>query len=117
MESPPVFKKYKINKIMGLKPGQTNNPAGRKPGVPNKANRPLKDNISNFLQSKWVTIEKDFKKLEPRDRVLFYEKLLSYTLPRLKSVDATVELTQKLDGLSDQQLHALIDKILEEDPI
>ncbi len=100
---------------MGLKPGMTNNAKGRKPGVPNKANRPLKENISNFLQSKWADIEKDFKKLEPRDRILFYEKLLSYFLPRLKSIDQTIEVTQKLDSFTDSQLNKLIDNILQEE--
>jgi hypothetical protein len=100
---------------MGLKPGMTNNKAGRKSGVPNKANRPLKENISNFLQSNWPVIEKEFKKLESRDKILFYEKLLSFVMPRLKAVDATLEVEKKLESLSDEKLNELIGHILKEE--
>lgn len=94
--------------------GKTGNPKGRPKGATNKANRPLKENIANFLHSQWPAIERDLKKLEPKDRVAIYEKLLSFVLPRLKSVDATMEVTQKLEGLSDEKLNQLIDQILEE---
>lgn len=94
--------------------GKTGNPKGRPKGATNKANRPLKENIANFLQSQWPAIERDLKRLEPKDRVTIYEKLLSFVLPRLKSVDATMEVTQKLEGLSDEKLNQLIDQILEE---
>ena len=96
--------------------GKTNNPNGRPRGATNKVTRPLKESLALYLELEWPKIQKDIKALEPFQRVQVYEKLLSYTMPRLKSVDGTVELTQKLDGLSDIQLHALIDKILEEDP-
>ncbi len=94
--------------------GQTNNPSGRPKGVANKANRPLKENISEFLSKNWTKIERDINKLDPYSRVQIYEKLLSYCLPRLKSVDANVSLEQKLEGMSDSQLDALIDQILNE---
>ncbi|UCS94849.1 hypothetical protein KZP23_07520 [Echinicola marina] len=97
------------------KKGITNNPSGRPKGTPNKANRPLKENISNFLQKNWTKIERDINKLEPRDRVAIYEKLLSYVMPRLKAVDANVSLEQKLENLDTEQLNKLIDHILLEE--
>ncbi len=100
---------------MGLPKGRTNNPNGKPKGTTSKVNRDLKASISLFLENNWTKIEKDIKILEPFQRVQIYEKLLSYCLPRLKSVDATVELTQKLDGLSDNQLNKLIDNILQEE--
>lgn len=93
--------------------GKTNNPNGRPKGTPNKANRPLKQNISDFLQKNWPKIEKDILKLKPSERVQVYEKLLSFVLPRLKSIDATLEIEQKLENLTDNQLNELIDRILE----
>ncbi len=95
--------------------GKTNNPAGRPKGATNKATRPLKENISAFLEKNWGKIERDINKLDPLYRVQIYEKLLSYCLPRLKSVDANVSLVQKLEGLNDDQLNMLIDEILKSD--
>ncbi|PZX60203.1 hypothetical protein LV84_00473 [Algoriphagus ratkowskyi] len=96
------------------KKGQTNNPAGRPKGISNKANRPLKENVTAFLEKNWVKIERDINKLDPYARVQIYEKLLSFVLPRLKSVDGNISVTQKLDGLTDSQLNNLIDSILNE---
>jgi len=100
---------------MGLPKGRTNNPNGKPKGAISKVNKDLKTSISLFLEKQWPKIEKDIKALEPKDRVIMYEKLLSYSLPRLKSVDQTIELTQKLDTLSDEQLNRLIDNILQEE--
>lgn len=94
--------------------GKTNNPNGRPKGVPNKSNRTLKENIATFLQKNWTKIERDIGKLEPRDRVQIYEKFLSYVMPRLKSIDGTMEVTQKLESLSDEKLNELIDQILKD---
>lgn len=92
--------------------GKTGNPAGRPKGAINRANRPLKENISNFLEKSWPSIKRDINKLEPKDRVAIYEKLLSFVMPRLKSIDATVEVEKKLESLSDEKLNQLIDEIL-----
>jgi hypothetical protein len=94
--------------------GKTNNPAGRPKGATNKATRPLKENISAFLEKNWGKIERDINKLDSLNRVQVYEKLLSFVLPRLKSVDANISIEQKLEGLSNEQLNALIDQILNE---
>jgi hypothetical protein len=94
--------------------GVSNNPSGRKKGIPNKAHRPLKDNISEFLSRNWAKIEKDFESLDPYSRIQAYTKLMDYVLPRLKSIDANVSIEQKLEKMSDEQLNALIDQILNE---
>lgn len=92
--------------------GQTNNPNGRPKGVPNKTNRPLKENVSAFLEKNWSKIERDINKLDPLSRVHIYEKLLSYCLPKLKSVDSNISVTQRLEGLTDDQLNILIDEVI-----
>ncbi|WP_184173102.1 hypothetical protein [Rhabdobacter roseus] len=50
-----------------------------------------------------------------RDRLNFIEKLLGYALPKLQSVEVSAELTSRIEGLSDDQLNRLIDKILNEE--
>ena len=81
---------------------------GRGKGTPNRITRILREKINSFLSDKWPDIEKDFDSLPAKDKLLFYEKLLGFALPRLESV-AISELG--LETLSDQQLDELITKL------
>lgn len=69
----------------GLKTG------GREQGTPNKLTFDLRERISDFLNDNWEQVEKDFKDLEPEKRVLLFEKLLQYTLPRMQATQLTVK--------------------------
>ena len=93
--------------------GISNNPAGKPKGATNKASRPLKENISEFLNKNWKKIESDIRKLEPYERVQAYEKLMAYVLPKQKSIDANVTVEQRLAGMTDEQLNKLIDAVLQ----
>lgn len=75
----------------GLKKGETNNPNGRPAGTPNKVTKELRERIQNFLEDNWHQIEKDFATLDPEKRVMLFEKLLQYTVPRLQATDLTIE--------------------------
>ena len=75
--------------MRGLKKGMTNNPAGRPAGRPNKITKQLRERISDFLNEKRPQIEKDFQKLEPKERVLLYERLIQYIVPRLQATEIT----------------------------
>ncbi len=72
---------------MGLKKGMTNNPAGRPVGAVNKVTASLRNRINDFLNENWENLQKDFEKLEPKDRLMFMEKLLQYALPKIQSVE------------------------------
>jgi hypothetical protein len=52
-------------------------------------------------------IEKDLKELEPQQRVMFFEKLLCYAVPKMQSVDAKIDFSR----LSDEQLDKVITEI------
>ena len=98
---------------MGVHKGHTNNPKGRPKGTPNKITTDLRIRISDFLSDNWQTFQQDFNGLEPEKRMVFYEKLLQYGLPRLQAT----ELTNKFDlnNLSDQELDILIERIKHEE--
>ena len=93
---------------MGLHKGQTNNTAGRPKGIPNKVTASLRERINDFLSDNWKNLQSDFEKLEPKDRLQFYEKLLQYGLPRLQNT----QLTTDLDKLSDEQLDYMINNLI-----
>lgn len=94
---------------MGLKKGQTNNPAGKPPGTKNKVNAELREMISDFLNGEFDTIKADFKKLEPKDRMKVYTDLLNYGLPRLQATTLDIDF----EALTEDQLQKIIDGLLE----
>ena len=68
---------FDINEMAkGIKTG------GRVQGTPNLLTKELRERLSDFLDENWEQIEKDFKTLEPEKRVMLFEKLLQYKLPR-----------------------------------
>lgn len=88
------------------------NPNGRPKGSKNKVTKDLRLAVKSFLDANWDDMMKSYKKLEPKDKLTFYEKLLSYALPKLQSIDANVMFADKLEQLTEAQLNTLIDHIL-----
>jgi hypothetical protein len=62
--------------------GFTNNIHGRPKGVPNKITSELRSMLNDFVTEQWETIKQDFGRLEPKDRLIYYERLLQYCLPK-----------------------------------
>ena len=89
---------------MPFKKGISGNNLGRPIGARGKNN--LREFITDFLEENTELIKKDFKLLEPKDRIVLFEKLLKYSLPTLQATT----LSTNLDKLSDIEL----DKIIEE---
>ncbi len=87
--------------------GYTNNPNGRPKGVPNKVTTDLRQWITNFLEENREQIQQDWKGLEPKDRIVLFEKLLKYALPTLQATS----LTTDFDKLTDEQLDTIIDNL------
>lgn len=96
---------------MGLPKGRTNNPAGKPKGTPNRFTRDLRERIYDLIDRKWDTLEEDLDCLEPKDRLAFLEKLMSYTIPKLQSVEYVPDAEKLLNGLSDEQLNQLLEHV------
>lgn len=62
-----------------------NKTGGRQSGTPNKITANLRQKINDFLNSNWENLQNDFDKLEPKEKLMFYDKLLQYVVPRLQS--------------------------------
>lgn len=66
---------------MGLPKGKTNNPNGRKKGAVNKTTAEIKTLIQSFIACNTDDLQKTYDALEPRDKALFFEKMLKYVIP------------------------------------
>lgn len=99
---------------MGLKKGMTNNKEGRKAGVPNKITTNIKAGIDAFLQANWGNVQREYNKLDSKDKLEFILKLMRYSVPTLQAtaIQAEVNTTNKLDGLTSEQLDKVIDAVL-----
>ena len=91
-----------------MKKGQTNNPAGRPKGKPNKVTAELREWVQKLIDDNRKQLETDLMKLDPKDRWQVIEKLMSYVVPKM----STVEANMNLSALSDEQLNAVVDELL-----
>lgn len=80
---------------------------GRAKGTPNKVSSTVKDWISQLIDDNRVQIEKDIKKLSPKDRLQMFEKLMQYIVPKQQSVRADIDLSK----LSETQLDLIVDEL------
>lgn len=87
---------------MPFKKGLSGNALGRPIGAKGKNN--LREFITEFLEDNTERIKKDFELLEPKDRIVLFEKLLKYSLPTLQSTT----LSTNLDKLTDIELDTII---------
>lgn len=80
---------------------------GRPKGKPNKATKDLRQWINSFIESQTDQIQKDWQQLEPKDRIVLFEKLLKYSLPTLQATS----LTTDFERLSDEDLDRIINEL------
>jgi len=80
---------------------------GRVKGTPNRITAELRQRVSNFLSDNWEQFQKDFNSLQPKDRIVFYERLLQYGLPKLQST----ELTSDIEKLDEDQIDYIINHL------
>lgn len=93
---------------MPFKRGESGNPNGRPKGSLNKTTCELRSLISDFLNSNFDQVTKDFDLLQPKDRLKYYCELLNFGLPRLQT--STIE--SNYESLPDSQLDQIINGII-----
>ena len=91
-----------------FKKGHSGNPQGRPRSALNKIARPLKMQISDFLNERFNELPGIWQKLTPTQRIKMFTELLPFVLPKVSSVDLGVNLSQ----LSEQDLDRIIDNLL-----
>jgi len=99
---------------MAFKKGQSGNPAGRKPGTPNKFTSELRQRIESLLNDKFEQIAADFEKLEPLERINAWTKLTDFVLPKLQRsemeavIHPTPENSIDTSLLTDEELKTMV---------
>lgn len=84
--------------------GISGNANGKAKGATSKATKDLRQWIAAFVDKNTKQVESDWMKLDPKDRIIMFEKLLKYTLPTLQAMSNTV----KFEDLSDFDLDKII---------
>jgi len=89
--------------------GKTGNPNGRPKGSPNKSTAEMRLWVDKLINSNRKQLEADLRLLKPAERWNVIERLMSYTLPKMQSIDANINLGK----LTDEQLATVINEIME----
>jgi hypothetical protein len=92
---------------MGLTKGMTNNPSGRPKGIPNKSTNDLRQWLTDFVNDQRDQIVNDWQCLEPKDRIVMFEKLMRFVLPTLQATT----LQTDFERLTDKQLDHVINEL------
>lgn len=92
-----------------FKPGNPGNLKGRGANTPNKVTKIMRERVIKILDNNWQRIQEDLDSLEPKDRLNFLEKMMSYTLPKLSMVKGEMDIRSTgAEGLSNSQLTQFI---------
>jgi hypothetical protein len=71
---------------MGLPKGTTNNIKGRPKGAKNRSTTEIREKLFEFISDNLPKLQNDFDKLDnPKDRLMFIERLFQYSLPKLQA--------------------------------
>lgn len=88
--------------------GKTGNPKGRPKGVPNKVTADIRETLKAFVDKNLTSLQKNFDKLEPKDKLVFIEKLLPYLVPKLQSTDMDLGIK----NVNADQVSAVLDELI-----
>ena len=72
---------------------------GRGKGTPNKATSEIRLWLSGLIEDNLEQIEADLKALEPKDRLLILEKFMQYTIPKMQSLNTSLDIDGKPEGI------------------
>lgn len=78
---------------------------GRKAGTPNKVTASTRDALKRFIDSQQSEVERAFKKLQPKDKVFAYARLLPFVTPQYSAINFS------LKNMSEEDLQFIIEHL------
>lgn len=89
--------------------GISGNPNGRPVGSLNRSTTDLRVQVRDFLTSNWAKVQEKFDSLEPREQLIFLERLLKYSIPQMSTISAKIDY----ENLTDTDLDTILDRLTE----
>ncbi len=77
---------------MPFKKGKSGNPSGKPKGAVNKTTQPLRESITAFLENNWNKVQLEFDKLDAKEKLQFFEKLLQYSVPKMQAISHDMDI-------------------------
>lgn len=77
---------------------------GRPKGAVNKVTKSKREFINGLLNGYFESelFKTDWKDVDPKDRLMFAEKLLQYTTPKMQAISADVQATVQQKTIEDK---------------
>jgi uncharacterized protein (UPF0305 family) len=83
---------------------------GRAKGTPNKTTSTIRDFIQDVVEANKSQIKADLKQLEPKDRLIILEKLMSYVVPKMQSVSGDIQVKQEPEK-TEEEIKAELERL------
>ncbi|WP_372752530.1 hypothetical protein [Labilibaculum sp.] len=64
---------------------------GRKKGTPNRLTKELRISLKNVIHEELQQLQNQLKSLDPKDRLDILIKLMPYALPKINTVNSTID--------------------------
>lgn len=79
-------------------------------GTPNKNTSTIRDFIQDVVEANKSQIKADLKQLEPKDRLIILEKLMSYVVPKMQSVSGDIQVKQEPEK-TEEEIKAELERL------
>lgn len=90
------------------RPKGTPKTGGRKKGTPNRVTSDIRGWLAKLIKQNRRQIESDLQELEPKDRVMMFERLMQYVIPKKQALKADIS------DLSEDDIADVTSRILTE---
>ena len=87
MSNNEIIKKDPVKVLKGRHGGEK----GSRLGIPNKVTAEIKQKVKIFVEYNIEDLQKEYKKLKSKEKLMFMKEILEYVLPKLARVEQKSE--------------------------
>ena len=81
---------------------------GRKAGIPNKVTGQMRSLLSDFMNEQWPNVQTAFSKLEPKEKVFAFTRLLPFITASYSAINLS------LANMSEADLQVVLERVKNE---